>query len=58
VFEKILKNFFYLFFFYGLLVWMSVHHMHAWYPQRPEEDVGSPDLELQMVMSCPVGTGN
>lgn len=25
----------------------SVHHMHAWCPQIPEEDIGFPELELQ-----------
>lgn len=25
---------------------MSVHHMHAWYMQRPQEGIGSPGTGL------------
>lgn len=37
---------------------MSVHHAGAWCPQRAEEDLGSLELELQMVVSYGVGAGS
>lgn len=27
--------------------WISAYHMHAWYPQRPEEGMGSPDTRVR-----------
>lgn len=38
-----------------LSVCLSVHHMHAWYNQRPEESIRSMELELQEAMSHYVG---
>lgn len=44
---------FYYFMFVGVLAaCMSVHNVCAWYPQRPEESVGS---ELKTVVSCHMG---
>ena len=34
---------------------MYVHHINAYCPQRPEEDIEFPELELQVVVSCRVG---
>lgn len=33
---------------------MCVHPVHAWCPWRPEETVGLPELELQMVVNLHV----
>jgi len=35
---------------------MSLHHMHVWCKLRSGEGMGSPGTELQMVVSCYVGT--
>ena len=37
---------------------MFVYRVLAWYPQRPEEAIGSFKAELQMVVSHHVGAGN
>lgn len=41
----------------GLLVFLSVYGMSAWWPWRPEEHVGSPAARVTMVVSCPVSAG-
>lgn len=42
-----------LFYVYGcLLVFVSVHHMSAWYSWRPEKHVRPSGTRVQMVMSC------
>lgn len=33
-------------------------HVHAWYSQRPEENIRSPELELQTVVSRSVDAGS
>lgn len=30
---------------------MYVYHVHAWYPWGPEENNGSPEIEIRMVVS-------
>lgn len=37
---------------------MYVHHMRAWYPQKPEETSDPLELELQAVVSRHVGAGH
>lgn len=37
---------------------MSVYHFCAGYPQRPERALDPLELEIQVAMSCHVGTGN
>lgn len=37
---------------------VCVLHMNVWYPQKSEESVRSLKLEVQVVMSHPVGAGN
>lgn len=34
---------------------MSVYHMHIWYPQRPQEDVGSSGIEITDGYELPCG---
>jgi hypothetical protein len=41
-----------------LTEWISVHHVHTWFPQRPEEEVRCPELELEMVVSSHMNAGN
>lgn len=36
---------------------MFVYYACAWCLQRPEEDIRSPELELQKVVSCHVDAG-
>lgn len=38
-----------------LSVCLNMYHMCAWYLQRPEEGISSPNLEFQTVGSCQVG---
>lgn len=38
-----------------LLACVSVHHVHAWGPQGPEEVTVFLELELQVVINCHVG---
>jgi hypothetical protein len=37
---------------------MYVCHMHSWCLQRPDEVIGSLGLELEMVISHRMGSGN
>jgi hypothetical protein len=37
---------------------MSVYHVHAWCPWRPEGSVGSRELESQTVVGHHLGPGN
>lgn len=40
-----------------MYVYMHASYMHAWYPLMPKEDIGSPGLELQMIVSPLMGAG-
>ena len=40
-----------------LPAWMCVYHVLAWYPQKPEENIAPLELEIQIVVRCPMGTG-
>jgi hypothetical protein len=35
---------------------MLVHYVHDYCPQRPEEGIQLPELELEIVVSCHMGT--
>lgn len=49
----------FLFFVYVLIsVWMYVHHVCARTQRSQKRELDPPDLELQMVLSCPVGAWN
>lgn len=51
----------FIFYFMGMSVLCTCNHMHhvyAWYPQRPEEGFRSPELELLTVEGRHVGAGN
>ncbi|EGW05627.1 hypothetical protein I79_014121 [Cricetulus griseus] len=37
---------------------ICLHHRYAWCPRKPEEDIGTPKLELQMVVSYYIGVGD
>lgn len=41
-----------------LPTYTSVCHLSVWYPQRPEESIGSLKLELKMVVRHHVGAQN
>ena len=41
----------------GLQVYIGIHNVGTWYPQRSEDDIGPLDLELQVVLSYCVGAG-
>lgn len=41
-----------------LPAYVFVHHVHAWYPRKPERVLGPLELKLQTVVSCYVGAGN
>lgn len=34
-----------------------VHHVYAYCLRKPEEGIGSPGLELELVVSCHMGVG-
>lgn len=36
----------------------SVHHVNAWCLTRSEEDIGSPETQLLIVVSCHLGARN
>lgn len=36
----------------------SVHHVNAWCLPRSEEDIGSPETQLLIVVSCHLGARN
>lgn len=40
------------------VVCMFIHHLHAWYPRKPEKGIEFLELELQRVMSHLVISGN
>ena len=40
------------------LACMSMHHVHARYPQRSEEGIGFPGTGVTGLMSLHVGAGN
>jgi hypothetical protein len=42
----------------ALLACMCVYHLSAWCLWRPEEGVGSPELEIQMYVSHCVDAGS
>ena len=42
----------------NLLASMAVYCLCAWCLWRPEEGIGCPERELQIVVSCHVGAGN
>ena len=45
--DIIFFRFFFIFTCMGVLpAWMSVHHMHAWCPSRPEEGIRCPGTEV------------
>lgn len=52
-----LKNLFMNFFYYicidVLLTSMRVYLVYAWYPKRPEEDVGGPETEVTVGCKLP-----
>lgn len=55
------SSFLYLFDFVCINVlfsWISVHHVHAWCPQKSEDDVGFLKPELQVAVNCWVASGN
>lgn len=31
---------------------ICLHHMYVWSLQRPKEDIGSPELEIEQVVNC------
>lgn len=37
---------------------ICLYHAHTWNPQRPDEGIEYPEVELQMVMSWHVDSGN
>jgi len=46
-------------YFFSLVCdWLYVYHMCAWCPWKPEEDIGFPELELQMIVRHCVSAGN
>ena len=56
--NHILSTYFNYIYMYEHCLYLSVHRVYAWSLQKPERALGPLELELQMVVSCHVGTGN